>query len=110
MSLVSSGALLGLMGGGGASLAVSRLPLLRRPTLQDRVDPYLRDTTRPSRLLVESRARTAFPTLERLVSPIVADAVRGGSYPPLFIDPIDFQALYLQRLAAAGGQIQQQTA
>ena len=41
---------------------------------------------------------------------IVADAVRGGSYPPLFIDPIDFQALYLQRLAAAGGQLQQQTA
>ena len=28
----------------------------------------------------------------------------------LRIDPIDFQALYLQRLAAAGGQIQQQTA
>jgi preprotein translocase subunit SecB len=37
---------------------------------------------------------------------IIADAVRGGSYPPLFIDPIDFQALYLQRLAAAGGQQQ----
>ena len=29
---------------------------------------------------------------------IIADAVRGGSYPPLYIDPIDFQALYLQRL------------
>jgi preprotein translocase subunit SecB len=36
----------------------------------------------------------------------IADAVRGGSYPPLFIDPIDFHALYLQRLAAAGGQQQ----
>jgi preprotein translocase subunit SecB len=36
--------------------------------------------------------------------------VRGGSYPPLFTSPIDFQALYLQRLAAAGGQLQQQTA
>ena len=35
---------------------------------------------------------------------IVADAVRGGSYPPLYIDPIDFQALYLQRLASAGAQ------
>jgi preprotein translocase subunit SecB len=41
---------------------------------------------------------------------IIADAVRGGSYPPLFIDPVDFHALYLQRLAAAGGQPQQQTA
>ncbi len=41
---------------------------------------------------------------------IIADAVRGGSYPPLFIDPVDFHALYLQRLAATGGQQQQQTA
>jgi preprotein translocase subunit SecB len=41
---------------------------------------------------------------------IIADAVRGGSYPPLYIDPIDFHSLYLQRLAAAGGQQQLQTA
>lgn len=41
---------------------------------------------------------------------IVADAVRGGSYPPLYIDPIDFQALYLQRLASAGANPQPQTA
>jgi preprotein translocase subunit SecB len=32
---------------------------------------------------------------------IVAEAVRGGGYPPLYVDPIDFQGLYLQRLAAA---------
>jgi preprotein translocase subunit SecB len=37
---------------------------------------------------------------------IIADAVRGGSYPPLFIDPIDFHALYVQRLASASGQTQ----
>jgi preprotein translocase subunit SecB len=30
---------------------------------------------------------------------IVADAVRNGGFPPLFIDPIDFMALYRQRLA-----------
>jgi preprotein translocase subunit SecB len=30
---------------------------------------------------------------------IVADAVRNGGFPPLFIDPIDFAALYRQRLA-----------
>ena len=32
---------------------------------------------------------------------IIADAVRNGGYPPLYIDPIDFQALFLQRIAAA---------
>lgn len=41
---------------------------------------------------------------------IIADAVRGGSYPPLYIDPIDFHALYLQRLASTAGQAQQRTA
>jgi preprotein translocase subunit SecB len=30
---------------------------------------------------------------------IVADAVRNGGFPPLLIDPIDFAALYRQRLA-----------
>jgi preprotein translocase subunit SecB len=37
---------------------------------------------------------------------IVADSVRNGGFPPLFIDPIDFAALYRQRLAdmqAQGG-------
>ena len=32
---------------------------------------------------------------------IIADAVRNGGYPPLYVDPIDFHRLYLQRLAAA---------
>jgi preprotein translocase subunit SecB len=32
---------------------------------------------------------------------IIADAVRNGGYPPLYIDPIDFQALFVQRMAAA---------
>ena len=30
---------------------------------------------------------------------IVADSVRNGGFPPLFIDPIDFAALYRSRLA-----------
>lgn len=37
---------------------------------------------------------------------IVADCVRNGGFPPLFIDPIDFGALYQQKLAqlqSAGG-------
>ena len=28
---------------------------------------------------------------------IVADAVRNGGFPPLYIDPIDFLSLYRQR-------------
>ena len=32
---------------------------------------------------------------------IVATAVRNGGFPPLLLDPIDFVALYRQRLAAA---------
>jgi len=32
---------------------------------------------------------------------IVADAVRNGGFPPLYIDPIDFVALYQQKMAEA---------
>ena len=32
---------------------------------------------------------------------IVADAVRNGGFPPLYIDPIDFVALYQQKAAEA---------
>ncbi len=32
---------------------------------------------------------------------IIADAVRNGGFPPLFIDPIDFVALFRQRMAEA---------
>jgi preprotein translocase subunit SecB len=37
---------------------------------------------------------------------IVASSVRGGGFPPLLLDPVDFVALYQQRLA----QMQQQAA
>lgn len=39
----AAGALLGLVGGSGLVLAVSRVPTLRRPRLEQRVTPYLRD-------------------------------------------------------------------
>ncbi len=35
---------------------------------------------------------------------IVADAVRNGGFPPLYIDPIDFAGLYQQRMAQQGNQ------
>ena len=35
---------------------------------------------------------------------IVATAVRNGGFAPLLLDPVDFVALYQQRLAQAGAQ------
>lgn len=74
MSTALAGAGLGLLAGTGLAVAASRLPVLRRPRLDDRLGPYLRDSSRPSRLLTRERAITPFPTLERIVSPFVADA------------------------------------
>jgi tight adherence protein C len=85
VSTALAGAGLGLLAGVGLAVAASRLPVLRRPRLDDRLAPYLRDESRPSRLLVRERALTPFPTLERVVAPFVADAsgvierVLGGS-------------------------------
>ena len=41
--------------------------------------------------------RLLFPFARQMV----ADAVRNGGFPPLFIDPIDFTALYRQRMTDA---------
>ena len=70
------GTVLGALAGGGLLLAASGLPAARRPSLDDRLGPYLRDAPRPSRLLSQSGALTPFPTLERLLGPVLADAVR----------------------------------
>jgi tight adherence protein C len=70
----ATGALVGLLAGLGLALAVSRVPALRRPSLDDRLAPYLRDSARPSRLLFRERALTPFPTLERIVGPFLGDA------------------------------------
>jgi preprotein translocase subunit SecB len=37
---------------------------------------------------------------------IVADSVRNGGFPPLYLDPIDFAALYAQRAAQEQGLAQ----
>ena len=71
-----TGTVLGAVAGGGLLLALSGLPAARRPTLDDRLAPYLRDTPRPSRLLARSGSLTPFPTVERLFRPVLADAVR----------------------------------
>ena len=60
--------------GGGLALVVNRLPVARRISLDDRLAPYLRDGTRPSRLLV--RGTTTMPALRRVLGPVVVGAVR----------------------------------
>jgi preprotein translocase subunit SecB len=44
--------------------------------------------------------RLLFPFARQIIS----DAVRNGGFPPLLIDPVDFAALYRQRLEAGGVQ------
>ena len=70
------GAALGLVAAGGVSLVVAMSPPMRRPRLDDRLAPYLRETPRPSRLLVGTQTVTPFPTLERLVGPVIGDLAR----------------------------------
>lgn len=71
-----AGAALGLVAGGGLLLAATGAPMARRPGLDARLAPYLRDTPRPSSLLRSTEALTPFPTLERLLRPVLGDAVR----------------------------------
>ena len=75
--MAATGALLGLIAGLGAWLVVVRLPWLRRPTLDERLGPYVRDA-RVSRLLLPPEPAGSGPlrTLERLLAPVMADAVR----------------------------------
>lgn len=62
-----AGALLGAVAAMGALLAISRMPLLRRPRLIDRVADYVRPSAGPT--WGEARTVTPFPLLERLLSP-----------------------------------------
>lgn len=76
MSAALAGTGLGLVAGSGLFLAVTGTPLTRRPRLEDRLSPYLRDTPRPSRLLTQRPALTPFPTFERLLGPVLGDLIR----------------------------------
>lgn len=69
------GALVGAIGGVGLWLVVWRLAA-RRPRLDDRLAPYLRPPVRTSGLLRVPAVHTPFPTVERLLAPVMADAVR----------------------------------
>jgi tight adherence protein C len=75
MSLPLIGAILGGLVAAGLVLAVLASPPMRRPTLADRIAPYLADTTAQSKLLVRSGSGTA-SALGRLTAPLLRDAVR----------------------------------
>jgi len=72
----AAGVGLGALAGAGLLLAAASTPLVRRPSLDDRLGPYLRDAPRPSRLLARSESLTPFPTVERLLRPVLSDAIR----------------------------------
>ena len=76
MTAAVQGGMLGLLAVSGVVLVTRRLPVLRRPRLDDRLAPYLRDTPRPSTLLRAERTVTPFPTLERLAAPFLSDGAR----------------------------------
>lgn len=76
MSLGFAGVVVGLLAGVGVVTAVAASPPLRRLRLDDRLAPYLRDAPRPSRLLEVPRALTPFPTVERLLGPVLRDLAR----------------------------------
>jgi preprotein translocase subunit SecB len=60
-----------------------------------RVENVPADQVQP--LVMIEGPRLLFPFARQ----IIAESVRNGGYPPLYVDPIDFHRLYLQRLQAA---------
>ncbi len=69
------GALVGAMVGVGLLLVIVGLPVSRRPGLTERLEPYLRDTPRPSRLLNRTES-VSVAGVARLVRPLLTDLAR----------------------------------
>jgi tight adherence protein C len=75
--LPALGALLGLTGGLGAWLMLSRVPWSRTPTLDQRLAPYLRGIGVDGRVPdAASVRRTPLDVVERILGPFMVDAVR----------------------------------
>lgn len=68
-----TGVALGVLGGAGAALVVAGVPAWRRPSLDARLAPHLREARRSSLLLEAPPALTPFPTVERLLVPVLRD-------------------------------------
>ena len=75
MSPLAAGAIVGALGGTGLVLIWWRIAA-RRITLDERLAPYLRIQPRGSRLLRPPSVHTPFPTVERLIAPVMSDALR----------------------------------
>ena len=60
------------------------------------------DELKPPITLIEG-PRFIFPYARRVIS----DVVRDGGFPPVLLEPIDFNALYRQHAAGAGAEAQQ---
>jgi len=69
------GAGIGALGGTGLAIMCWRLAA-RRIGLDERLAPYLRPQRSSSTLLRAPATRTPFPTLERLIAPVMADGMR----------------------------------
>lgn len=76
LSWSSAGALAGAVVGLGLALVVAGLPVARRPGLMERLEPYLRDTPRPSRLLTRSDS-VSVTGVARILRPVLTDLARG---------------------------------
>lgn len=76
MTLAMIGALVGGLAAAGLLIAVFATPPMRRPTMADRIAPYLTDAARPSRLLTGTVAGGPGSALSRLTAPLIRDAVR----------------------------------
>jgi tight adherence protein C len=57
----------------GVALMLRRMPAFRRPTLDDRVAPYVGDASPVARSAPIDRTFTPFPTLERLIRPYLSN-------------------------------------
>lgn len=77
MTPLVTGSLLGLMAAAGVLMAVWAAPPLRRPRLEQRLAPYLRDSPAPSRLLASGDVVSAqVSAVTRLLGPFLDDLVR----------------------------------
>ncbi|MEP6851885.1 MAG: type II secretion system F family protein [bacterium] len=77
MSLLWTGALLGLLAAIGLGTAVRASPPLRPIRLEARLAPYVADTPVPSRLLADgSTTGSSLLVVRRLLGPVLADLVR----------------------------------
>jgi len=68
------GAGIGLLGGLGLALIVAWLPVWRRPSLEDRLAPYVSDAVPRSALLAVQPGVGRPALLERFLAPVMADA------------------------------------